>query len=179
MSIATTCRICCLDDDIRRAIDTDLSAGLKPSVVARKYAAQINRSRADSAVSRHKNLGHIGKEPADKQMPNPGTVAAIKEEQHRRTVEERIDLVFEEALEMARLAKAKEDYRTAATCLREATASTALMGKSSGSEKEETESDGYIEAVRATAKNDWKEARAVQMEATKQKAEASAELVDA
>ena len=52
------------------------------------------------------------------------------------------------------------------------------MGKTTPDETD-TESDGYIEAVRATAKNDWKEARAVQVATTEPKAEMRDELVAA
>ena len=152
---------------------------MKPSVVARKYAKQINRSRADSAVSRHKNLGHVGKEPADKQMPNPGTVSAIKEERHRKSVEDRIDELYKLSLAGCKMAVDEQNVRGLAACIAQGIAATALMGKPGSTEKDETESDGYIEAVRATARHDWKEARTVQVETSKSEAEDDSELVDA
>ena len=84
--------------------------------------------RADPGkyVRRHVDRGHVGKEPGN---PAPGTLPAIKAERHRKSVDERIDAIFDEAMEMAKLAKADRDYRTAASCLREATSATALMGK--------------------------------------------------
>lgn len=148
MSIATSCRICCLDDDTRRAIDTDLSAGLKPSVVARKYAAQINRSRADSAVSKHKNLGHIGKEPADKQRPVPGTVSAVKEERHRKSVEDRIDELYKLSLAGCKMAVDEQNVRGLAACIAQGIAATALMGQGKPAEKSSSGLAEMREAMR-------------------------------
>jgi hypothetical protein len=53
------------------------------------------------------------------------------------------------------------------------------MGKTMLDDTNETESDGYIEAVRVAAKNDWKDARPVSMETTERQAAVGDELVDA
>ena len=110
----------------------------------------------------------MGKRPAGEAAPNPGTLTDIKQERHRLSVDERIDEMYDLAIDMVKAAKKTGDYKTAAICLKEANSATALMGKAAGGpEKDEIESDGYIEAVRATAKHDWKDARAVQVETTK------------
>jgi hypothetical protein len=157
-----------------------------------KYKKQIARSRPDAMVGKHKRFCKIGQDPAWVKPPNPGTVTAIKEERHRKTVEERIDLVFEMAMMGAKLslyedkadpvtkkAKVREDrdIRGLAACLAQANASTVLMGKSTDPGNTETESDGYIEAVRATAKNDWQNSRSVHLETPKLKAAGRDELV--
>lgn len=53
-----------------------------------------------------------------------------------------------------------------------------VLAKVSPNDNNETESDGYIDAVRANANNDWKEARDVQMASTKPETEDGSELVD-
>lgn len=145
--------------------------------IAAKYAKQISRSQAERKVSQHKK--HIGKRPKQEAPPVPGTLPAIKEERHRKSVEDRQDEIYQMAFDLIKKAASKGDIRGAASCLAQATAITGQMAASNPGDPHETESDGYIEAVRATAKDDWKDARAISVEASEQKTKMRPELVDA
>lgn len=122
----------------------------------------------------HKNMGHVGKEP---KPPNEGTVTAMKAERHRKSVDERIDELYKLSLAGCKIALDGKDTRGLASCIAQGIAATELMGKPDS--RFEQESDGYLEAVKATAKNDWKDARPVQVASPEQKAADDAELVDA
>ena len=53
-----------------------------------------------------------------------------------------------------------------------------VLAKVAPNDSSETESDGYIDAVKANANNDWKEARALQVASAEPKTEDGSELVD-
>ena len=152
------------------------------AAIGRKYDKQINRKQAWREVSKHAHMGHVGKYPERMQPPNPGTFTDIIETRHKIAVEDRINEIYERCKSLSELAEGKaetsRDFQAAASCLDPAIRALGLMGKTTPDETE-TESDGYIEAVRATAKNDWKEARAVQVATTEPKAEMRDELVAA
>ncbi len=151
------------------------------AAIARKYDKQINRKQAWRDVSKHARLG-IGKQHNKTPPPNPGTWSDIKEERHKVAVEDRINEIYERCKNLSVLAEGKaetsRDFQAAASCLDPAIRALGLMGKITPNETE-TESDGYIEAVRVTAKNDWKDARPVSMETTERQAAVGDELVDA
>ena len=130
-------------------------------------------------MSKHKRFGHVGKEPADRPIPDPQSMTGQKVERHRKSVDERIDEIYQCGMAIFAAGFKGQDLHGAAKGLAEARAATALMGKPGSTERDETESDGYIEAVRATARHDWKEARPIQVEATEPEAEDDSELVDA
>ena len=121
----------------------------------------------------------MGKEPEGRLPPDPQSMTGQKVERHRKSVDERIDEIYKCGMAIFALGFEGRDLHGAAKGLAEARAATALMGKPGSTEKDESESDGYIEAVRATARHDWKDARPVQMEATEPEAEDDSELVDA
>jgi hypothetical protein len=127
-------------------------------------------------------MGHVGKRPEAEAVPVPGTLTAIKEGRHKVAVEDCIHEVYERCKKLSKKAEGKaetsRDFQAAASCFDPAIRALGLMSKTAPDDINETESDGYIEAVRATAKNDWKETRAVQVEATKRQAAGSNELVD-
>lgn len=141
--------------------------------IARKYAKQIDRYDAQRYVSEHAK--HIGKRPANERPPEPGTVGAMKEERHRQAVEDCIYDIYEKCKSLSEKAEKKaetsRDFQAAASCFDPGIRALALASKLTSNDLNETEPDGYIEAIRATAKNDWKEARAVQMATTKPKTE--------
>lgn len=64
-------------------------------------------------------------------MSAPGTLTGQKAERHRLSVDERIDEMYDLAIDMVKAAKKTGDYKTAAICLKEANSATALMGKAS------------------------------------------------
>ena len=72
----------------------------------------------------------------------------------------------------------KPDLRSFGSCISGATKVIEVLARISPNENNETESDGYIDAVRANANNDWKEARPVQVATTEPKTEDGSELVD-
>ena len=153
------------------------------AAIARKYDKQINRKQAWREVSKHAHMGHVGKRPAADAPPNPGTWSDIKEERHKVAVEDRINEIYERCKSLSEKAEKKaetsRDFQAAANCLEPAIRALGLMGKTMLDDTNETESDGYIEAVRVTAKNDWKDACPVSMEATERQAAVGDELVDA
>ena len=53
-----------------------------------------------------------------------------------------------------------------------------VLAKVAPNDGNETESDGYIDAVKANANNDWKEARAIQMASAESETKDGSELVD-
>ena len=162
---------------------------MKPHAVGQKYKKQLMRADPGKYVRRHVDRWHVGKEPEGRLPPDPQSMTGQKVERHRKSVDERIDEIYQMTVEAGRhcmyddegklLPRGSCDVHGFAKCMAEARAATALMGKPGSTEKDESESDGYIEAVRATARHDWKEARPVQVEATKPEAEDDSELVDA
>jgi len=136
------------------------------AAIARKYDKQINRKQAWREISKHAHMGHVGKYPERMQPPNPGTFTDIIEKRHKIAVEDRINEIYERCKSLSEKAEEKaetsRDYQAAANCLEPAIRALGLMGKTMLDDTNETESDGYIEAVRVTAKNDWKETRVVQ-----------------
>lgn len=133
------------------------------SEIGRKYAKEIARAQPNKYIAKHRP--HAGRQPPIN-VPLPGTVAEEREARHRKTVEERQDQIYDTAFGLIKIAAKKGDIRGAASCLAQATAITGQMKINSPDNPNEIESDGYIEAVRATAKNDWKDARAISLEAT-------------
>ena len=111
--------------------------------------------------------------------PDPQSMTGQKVARHRKSVDERIDELYLLSLKGCKMAVDEQNVRGLAACIAQGIAATALMGKATSCERDESESDGYIEAVRATARHDWKDARPVQMEATEPEAEDDSELVDA
>jgi hypothetical protein len=128
ISIAS-CRICSLDPDIRRAIDIDLASGMSFRAIGRKYAKQINRAKPYNYVSAHARCGNVGKTPGGPSGADPGTVTAIKEERHRKSVDERIDELYKLSLAGCKLALDEKRARDLAACIAQGIAATALMGK--------------------------------------------------
>jgi hypothetical protein len=99
--------------------------------IGRKYAKQIARAKPYNYVADHANKGHAGKTPGGPTGADPGTVTAIKEERHRKTVEEKIEELYGLALAGCKLAikKPEPDIRGLASCIAQGIAATALMGK--------------------------------------------------
>ncbi len=126
-----SCRICSLSDHIRHAIDLDILASTNDTAIGRKWAKEIARSQPRHHVNKHRP--HVGKEPKGREVLNPGVVAAKVEEKHRKTVDERIDEMYNLSLAGCSLAikKPEPDLRGLATCIAQGIAATALMGKSS------------------------------------------------
>lgn len=84
-------------------------------------------------------MGHVGKEP---KPVNEGTTSAIKAERHRKSVDERIDELYQLALDGCELARKgeKPDIRGLASCIAQGIAATELMGKPDGNDTEKIES---------------------------------------
>lgn len=99
---------------------------MSATAIARKYAKYIGRARPDHYVRHHKNMGHVGKEP---KPVNEGTVTAMKAEQHRKSVDERIDELYKLALDGCEMAKNSKDTRGLASCIAQGIAATELMGR--------------------------------------------------
>ena len=97
--------------------------------------------RADPGkyVRRHVDRGHVGKEPEGRLPPDPASMTAIKAERHRKSVDERIDEIYQMTVEAGRhcmyddegklLPRGSCDVHGFAKCMAEARAATALMGK--------------------------------------------------
>lgn len=97
--------------------------------IGRKYQKQISRSVPGKHIRKHKNFGHHLERVAP--HADPGTLTAIKEERHRKTIEERIDELYDLALAGSQLAikKPKPDIRGLAACVAQGIAATALLCK--------------------------------------------------
>ena len=85
-------------------------------------------------------------------------------------LQEIYDFCKKQAEEAAKLAATSRDREAASRCFLPVTNILSKMTQPRN-ERNESESDGYIEAIRATAENDWKDARPVQMGTSEQKAE--------
>jgi len=107
ISIAPFCRICDLEKDVRYAIDEDIANGLPGTVIGKKYKKQIARGKPQDYICKHRRLGHHLERvspPAD-----AGTMTAIKEERHRKTVDERIDELYNLSLAGSKIAIKKPE----------------------------------------------------------------------
>ena len=81
----------------------------------------------------------MGKEPEGRLPPDPASMTAIKAERHRKSVDERIDEIYQMTVEAGRhcmyddkgklLPRDSCDVHGFAKCMAEARAATALMGK--------------------------------------------------
>lgn len=174
--------------------------------IGRKWAAQINRVRPRQCVASHRKHFLDGRTAPVNPQTLSELKAARHEEaiagaqnaevQHGRQL---VDQIGEEVNHGKKLVDRIEEIfgmayagyekymrgddansgRTAAAFLTIAKDLTIkLTPPPQLNEPTETESDGFIEALKVTAKDDWKEARTVQMAATKQKTEDGPELVD-
>jgi hypothetical protein len=72
----------------------------------------------------------------------------------------------------------KPDLRSFGSCISGAAKVVEVLAKVSPNEGNDTESDGFEEALKAKAKDVWKEARPVQMATTEPKAMADDDLVE-
>ena len=72
----------------------------------------------------------------------------------------------------------KPDLRSFGSCLSGAAKIVEVLAKIAPNDQSETESDGFIEAVKANANNDWKETRALQVASIEPETEDGSELVD-
>jgi hypothetical protein len=97
--------------------------------IGRKYAKQINRAKPYNYVSAHAKCGNVGNEPGGPTGADPGTVTAIKEERHRKSVDERIDELYKLSLAGCKLALDEKRARDLASCIAQGIAATALMSK--------------------------------------------------
>ena len=85
----------------------------------------------------------MGKEPADKQRPVPGTVSAVKEERHRKSVEDRIDELYKLSLAGCKMSLEQQRARDLAACIAQGIAATALMGKATDNAPSEQKESAF------------------------------------
>ena len=104
------------------------------SEIGRKYEKHINRARPDQFISKHMRFGHVGKEPEGRLPPDPASMTGQKVERHRKSIDERIDELYQLALDGCKMAADDRKARDLAACIAQGIAATALMGKPSDSE---------------------------------------------
>ena len=119
------------------------------TAIGKKYKKQIARGKPQDYICKHRRLGHHLERvapPAD-----PGTMTAIKEERHRKTVEERIDELYALSLAGSKLAikKGEPDIRGLAACIAQGIAATALMGKATEKDDDTPGIDRAIAEMKA------------------------------
>ena len=102
---------------------------MKPHAVGQKYKKQLMRADPGKYVRRHVDRGHVGKEPEGRLPPDPQSMTGQKVERHRKSVDERIDEIYQCGMAIFAAGFQDKDLHGAAKGLAEARAATALMGK--------------------------------------------------
>jgi hypothetical protein len=126
-------------------------------------------------IAKHAKAGH-GMKPV---IAQAGRTKAVKEGLELvKCAKEIYDDCKDNAAKAKEKAESSRDFRDASGCWDAATRALSVLKVGSPNDHDETESDGYIDAMRANANNDWKEARAIQVAATEPKTEDGSELVD-
>ena len=106
--------------------------------------------RADPGkyVRRHVDRGHVGKEPGGRLPPDPQSMTGQKVARHRKSVDERIDELYQLALDGCKMAAKEKKARDLAACIAQGIAATALMGQGKPAEKSSSGLAEMREAMR-------------------------------
>jgi hypothetical protein len=142
------------------------------------YASIAKETGLDQrTVARHVKLQHGAKRVLDQ-------VANIKEVKDALDLEKCKKKIWDDAQEAVDFALGRKPMPETANlnvfgqCIAPQVKLVEVMAKTSSGDGTETESDGFEEALKAKAKDVWKEARPVQMAATEHEAMADDDLVE-
>ena len=165
------CKVC---DYIRShgtapRINEDLVNGISISAIMQRTG--LGRG----TLTRHRDEGHM----MAGYLPRAHLTVGAKEQLDLMKCAKEI---YEDCKDNAAKAKGKaessRDYRDASGCWDAATRALGVLKVGSPSDHDETESDGFEEALKAKAKDVWKEARPVQMATTESETMADDDLVE-
>lgn len=126
-------------------------------------------------IAKHAKAGH-GMKPV---IAQAGRTKAVKEGLELvKCAKEIYDDCKDNAAKAKEKAESSRDFKDASGCWDAATRALSVLKVGSPNDHDETESDGFEEALKAKAKDVWKEARPVQVATTESEAMADDDLVE-